>query len=222
MSGTTTAATHATPDAPVRATSRARCTRDWDVEARDRDPIAVLEAQGALAGARAACRSATAAWPSRRSRSSAAAPRSWPWTSPTTPVTGLTRAGVRRRPRRQLREVRHARAQHRVRHQRLRRDAARSVGVGRQAAVRQPARRRRASTASRRASATASCSTAVRARTASDIDELATHAHARALVRPHRRSSDVIAHFPPRYRPAVQRDVAQGRSARTTSAPWRG
>ena len=29
---------------------------------------------------RSSCRSATAAWPSRRSRSSAAAPRSWPWT----------------------------------------------------------------------------------------------------------------------------------------------
>ena len=36
------------------------------------------------------CRCATNAWRRRRSRSSAAAPRSWRWTSSTTPVTGLT------------------------------------------------------------------------------------------------------------------------------------
>ena len=50
--------------------------------------------------------------------------------------------GVRRRARRELREVRDTRAQHGVRHQRLRRDPARPLGVGREAARRQPARRR--------------------------------------------------------------------------------
>ena len=59
------------------------------------------------------------------------------------PTTGLTVQACGDAHVEQLREVRHARAQPRVRHQRLRRDAAGSVGVGRQAPVRQPADRRR-------------------------------------------------------------------------------
>ena len=50
------------------------------------------------------------------------------------PRTGLRGAAVRRRAPRQLRRLRRARPPARVRHQRLRRDAARAVRVGRQAA----------------------------------------------------------------------------------------
>ncbi len=56
------------------------------------------------------------------------------------------RAVVRRRARVELRAVRLTRAQPGFRHQRLRRDAARPVGVGRQAAGRQPRDRRRGAT----------------------------------------------------------------------------
>ena len=52
------------------------------------------------------------------------------------------RPGVRRRPYPQLRPLRDARTQPRLLHQRLRRDAARAVGVGRQAIDRQPPSRR--------------------------------------------------------------------------------
>ena len=48
------------------------------------------------------------------------------------------RAGLRRRPPVELRRLRRARPPPRLRHQRLRRDAARAVGVGRQAPGRQP------------------------------------------------------------------------------------
>ena len=51
------------------------------------------------------------------------------------------RAAHGRRPRRQLREVRQPRAKSRLRHQRLRRDGSRPLGVGCQAAVREPPRR---------------------------------------------------------------------------------
>ena len=66
-----------------------------------------------------------------------------------TPRSGLTRAVLRRRAPGELRCVRLAGAAAGVRHQRLRRDAARAVGVGRQAAGGEPGDRRRATTASR-------------------------------------------------------------------------
>ena len=99
-----------------------------------RDPIEVLEEQAATPRARSCCRSATAGWRPRRSRSSAAPPRSWRWTSPTTPRLRASQAQLCGDA--HLRELRHlqlARAPARVRPQRLRRDAARAVGVGRQA-----------------------------------------------------------------------------------------
>ena len=57
-----------------------------------------------------------------------------------TPRSGLTVAGLRRRPPVELRRVRLPGAASRLRHQRLRRDPARAVGVGRQTA-RRPASR---------------------------------------------------------------------------------
>ncbi len=63
------------------------------------------------------------------------------------------RAGLRRRPPVQLRHLRLARAPPGLRRQRLRRDPARPVGVGRQAAGRQPGGRRAAATGSPASSA---------------------------------------------------------------------
>ena len=50
-----------------------------------------------------------------------------------TPTSGITDADLRRRAPVELRRLRHARAHADLRHQRLRRDAARPVGVGREA-----------------------------------------------------------------------------------------
>ena len=58
------------------------------------------------------------------------------------PAVGPARAALRRRPPVELRRLRLARAPADVRHQRLRRDPARAVGVGRQAAGREPRDRR--------------------------------------------------------------------------------
>ena len=59
-----------------------------------------------------------------------------------TPRAGVERAALRRCASLELRDLRHARAEHDVRHQRLRRDPSRSVGVGRQAPRREPRGRR--------------------------------------------------------------------------------
>ena len=59
-----------------------------------------------------------------------------------TPRAGVSRAALRRCPSLELRDLRDARAEHDVRHQRLRRDPSRPVGVGRQAPGREPRRRR--------------------------------------------------------------------------------
>ena len=156
------------------------------------------------------CRSATAGWRSRRSPSSAAAAAIMAMDLATDAGDRPPGAGVRRRARRQLREVRHARAQPGLRHQRLRRDAARAVGVGRQAArapacTSSPAQRGfspravRPRWSRRRPAPTASASRVRDAMRTLD-----------ALVRPHPTSSEVIDHFPPQYRPQVKRDVQQG------------
>ena len=103
----------------------------------------------------------------------------------TTPVTGPGGPGVRRHARCQLRRVRVGRAQSRVRDQRFRRDAARTLGVGRQAAG---GERRRGGTLPRRR-----CHGS--ARTARGRGQELPQAHARVrarcaprrLVRAHRR-----------------------------------
>ena len=143
------------------------------------------------------------------------------------------RAGVRRRAHPQLRQVRDARAQCGVLHQRLRRDAARSVGVGREAARREPAPRRRRSAGSAAPSATSRCSPRC-APTASAWRgtrrcEPSTCGTTTPTI------DDVIAHFPKKDRPRVERDVdkaqrkdhrravAQAHRSRTTGscASWR-
>ena len=135
-------------------------------------------------GCPSCCPSATAAWresPFAFFRGAAAV---MAMDLATTPTTGHAGAGVRRRPRDQLRAVRHARAQPDLRHQRLRRDPARAVGVGRQAPVRQPARRRSPA----RASPTAKCDELVMsaARTYREVmADVVGAAGPRALVRPH-------------------------------------
>ena len=155
---------------------------DWDVEARDRDPIAVLEEQardacpGARAGAlRAHGRVAVRVLPRRRRDHGDG------------PVDHAGHrahgAGVRRRPRRQLRHVRHARAQHRVRHQRLRRDRPRPVGVGRQAARHEPARRRPRTRLRERSARRGRARR--RARVPRVRRPVRADAHPRRLVRPH-------------------------------------
>ena len=64
------------------------------------------------------------------------------------PALRVRRAGLRRRPPGQLRAVRLPGATPRLRHQRLRRDPARSVGMGRQAPGGEPGDRRRGTTSS--------------------------------------------------------------------------
>ena len=82
---------------------------------------------------RSSCRSATAGCWSRRSRSSAGRRYPWPpiWRTPRGRARG---AALRRRPPVQLRRLRRARQAPGLQRQRLRRDAARPVRVGRQAA----------------------------------------------------------------------------------------
>ena len=103
---------------------------------------------GRSTASRSCCRSGTGGWRPRRSRSSAVRRCRWPATWPRTPRSGLDRPGVRGRPPVELRGVRLARAASRLRHQRLRRDPARTVGMGRQAAGDQPGDRRSRATAS--------------------------------------------------------------------------
>ena len=98
------------------------------------DPVALLERQARVARARARpdplrahARLAVHLLP-RRGRDHGGRPRR------RTPALGLHVAALRRRPPVQLRRLRLARAAARLRHQRLRRDPARAVGVGREAA----------------------------------------------------------------------------------------
>ena len=114
---------------------RERCRRRdlavWEPGDDRPDPIDLLMSR-TWAASRSSSRSASGGcWP-RRSRSTVAAPRSWPPTCHAA-VARPARLGVRRRPSPQLRGVRHARAEDGVRHQRLRRDGDRAVRLGRQA-----------------------------------------------------------------------------------------
>ena len=70
---------------------------EWSAPAGRTDPVAVLEQQGETAGSRAAARSGTDGWRSRRSRSSGARRRSWRWTCRRTPsrASGCRRAVTR-------------------------------------------------------------------------------------------------------------------------------
>ena len=85
---------------------------------------------------RSSCRSAMAGWRSRRSRSIAARPCRWRPTCRRRRRPGIQVQLARRRASLELRAVRVARARPAVRHQRLRRDASGTLGVGRQAARR--------------------------------------------------------------------------------------
>ena len=113
----------------------------WTPAADRPDPIACSRSRR-RPGSPSSSRSATAGWRSRRSRSSAAPRCRWPPTSRPVRRTGIDGPALRRRPPRQLRAVRVARARPPVRHQRLRRDAARPVRVRREAPRREPRRRR--------------------------------------------------------------------------------
>ena len=125
----------------ARGTSRGPAMRPSRPPPGRADPVELLEAPGARA------RAGAGADPVRPDAGVAvhvlprAPRRSWPPTSPTTPRSGLLVAVLRRRAPVELRRVRLARAAAGVRHQRLRRDAARPVGVGRQAAGGEPADR---------------------------------------------------------------------------------
>ena len=126
---------------------------DW-APAPDRpDPVAVLTARPPRA-CRSSSRSATGECSSRRSPSTAARRPSWRPTSQSRRIQRHRRAGVRRRPHLELRRIRGSRPQTPLQPERLRRDAARPVGVGRQADGGQRRDRRprhRASRAERRA-----------------------------------------------------------------------
>ena len=109
------------------------------------------------------CRSATGAWRRRRSRSSAARRRSWPPTSPARRARACTAQLCGDAHLVELRRLRVARSAPGLRPQRLRRDAARPVGVGRQAPRGERRDRRPRPRARRGASATAAIARASRA-----------------------------------------------------------
>ena len=208
-------------DAARRADVPRSAHGEWDVEARDRDPVAVLEGQA---------RTRVPELVPVRYERMAASPFAFfrggaaimAMDLSTTPVTGLTRAGVRRRARRQLRHLRHARAQRRVRHQRLRRDRARPVGVGRQAPRHEPPRRGPRARLPELASATRSCSRSVRVYR-EYVDQYSTM---RTLDVWYDRTTadDLVAHFPKRYRaqaearrrPALRKDHVRAVTRLTT------
>ena len=95
-----------------------------------RDPVDVLRRSRTPPGCRSWCRSATGGCSPRRSRSSAARPRSWPPTSRPrrSPGSRVQLCGDAHLV--ELRRLRRARPPARLRHQRLRRDAARARGSG--------------------------------------------------------------------------------------------
>ena len=125
------------------------------VRARSSSPRTAIRSRSSSprrrTGCRTCCRCATAGWPPRRSRSTAARRRSWRFDLSTTPRSDiivqasgdahLSNFGLFASPG----------ADARLRLERLRRDAARAVGVGRQAPRRERRDRRRAATASRAA-----------------------------------------------------------------------
>ena len=122
-------------------------------------------------------------------------------------------AGVRRRARHQLREVRDARAQPRLRHQRLRRDGARARGSGTSSACARACTSSPANGASPRARATGVVLDRGRARTGSGSREYSTW---RTLELWYERTEikDVIDALPD--------EVPPTRAARRTKAPPQG
>ena len=108
------------------------------------------------------CRSATAACSSRRSRSTAARAYLMAVDLAGDAAHRPARAALRRRAPVELRRLRRARPAARVQHQRLRRDAARPVRVGRQAAGRELRRRRPRPRLRRQAARRRSTATVVR------------------------------------------------------------
>ena len=134
------------------------------------------------------CRSATGGCWCRRSRSSAARPTRWRPTWPAAPRTGLAGAALWRCASVQLRWVRRARPAAGVQHQRLRRDAAGPVRVGREAAGGQLRRGRPGSRLRRQ---TAAVDQSGRDAFVPGGDQgVRRDVQPRALVRPHRRGRD--------------------------------
>ena len=128
--GTSGASTSAWPrDAPCASAVPGAPTPLAALPARDPSRSASRTPRGC----RSSCPCAMSAWPSPPSPSCAARPSSWRTTWRAHPGERPAQSDLRRRAPGQLRPVRHARAQPRLRPQRLRRDAARPLRVGREA-----------------------------------------------------------------------------------------
>ena len=164
---------------------------------------------GRARGCRSCCRSATSAWPRRRSRSIGARPRSWRWISPPAPVTGLrvqacgdahvANFGKFATPERSL--VFDINDFDETVPGPWEWDVKRLAGSLHVVAL------DRGFGATTRDEIVTAAVRAYREHMA-DAARLSTR---RPLVRARTHIKDVIAHFPPKYRPAVERDVKKAR-----------